>query len=189
MCNWHWSIVAEAADGGREHLGSIRYGDRRNPIGEVEALRRALRHAAAWKSRNPERAESLKIENVSCNGGHETVFPFLPEGAQVEPEHSWDESDAWLDDEEESERDCLLWSALSDELVDRQLTKSEARERVQAAKEEGRNDLAAFRVVERRDGSPLYLCLADASGGAYWRRQRRPLHEAFPTVSWKRGER
>jgi hypothetical protein len=184
MCNWHWSISAPDENGEMKHLASIRYlgGLKASMPDKEKALAKALRHAAGWANRHRDRRERIVITNYSCNGGHETVFPFLPGGPMVEPENEWDES-SWFSDVDDEERCYVLWSSSSDEFVDRDLTISEARARVEQARS-GSGDLAAFREWTGPDGQTHRLCLTDATDGAYWRLRRRPLAEQFPGIGF-----
>ena len=166
-----------------KHLADVPYlgGIGPDRIAKEKSLAKALRHASAWANRNRDRRERIVITNYSCNGAFESVYPFLPEGAVVEPEQSWDEPSWYEDDEEER---YLLWSAQRDDVIEEGLTLAEARARVEAS-EAGTRDLAAFREWTDSKGDTHRLFVADATDGAYWRLRRRPLQELFPGVRLK----
>lgn len=165
MCNWHWSISTED-----KHLGSVAFGGGRSAdkTSEAKALRRAIRLAAGATNRDRAEHETVKIERCSCNGVHETVFPFV-DGGVVEPEHLWGEWDPFYADEEERlEPIYSLWSAAAGAVVADGLVYLEALERA----EQVEDDLV---VLKRKPGSAYTFVCFDKTGGAWFRAQRLPL--------------
>lgn len=160
MCSFHWSIRLQGP-GHSEHLGSVRYQGGISPDRDdkLRALRRAIRLAAGWSARQPDERSSIKIENCSCNGMHEVIWPFFEDGL-VEPELRY--RDEWFDDELGDEA-CSFWSAEQAVIIADNISEQQARELLEAA---------GSGVILAGD-----LIVCDRSDGAYSHSKRIPLEE------------
>lgn len=167
MCNWHWSIKK-----GNSHLGSVAFAGGRSAdtIAEATALRRAIRLAAGATNRDRDARASVRIERCSCNGVHETVYPFL-DGGVVEPEHLWAEWDPWYADEEERAQPIYsVWQATSNTVVADKLTYQQALAAAEA-------DPDALVALKQPPQSAYTFVVFDKTGGSFFRAQRQPLDE------------